>query len=315
MQLMIQSAWAESTLKTRNSQWARFINFCQDNGLQPLPAETLTVARFLVHIGTKCAYTTCNNYLSAVVMLHKFFDHESNFRESFVINLVMKGLGRKLGKAVSQKKGLTPTELLSIYHKLDLEQVNTITKWSALILAFRSLLRKSNIVQTSLDDTGMVILRSDIEFSSKGVLLKVKKTKTVQNNEYELFIPVNYVSCDGLCAARMLATHLARTPHIKEGPLFFLQSKAGWKPLRYCDLLKFLKESVCLIGLDPKEVGLNSMRRAGASYLQSLGVSLVDIMNVGDWKSLAALAYLVSPLDRKMEIEAMVSKSLDGLTI
>lgn len=29
--LIIQSAWVETTLKTRNSQWARFINFCYNN--------------------------------------------------------------------------------------------------------------------------------------------------------------------------------------------------------------------------------------------------------------------------------------------
>lgn len=313
LDIIIRSAWADSTLKTRNSQWSKFINFCRANGLNPLPADILTVARFLVNLGRTCAYTTCNNYLSAVVMLHKFFGHETSFRDSFVIGLVMKGLGPNIGKQVSQKMGLTPDDFVAIHKKLDLSDLNNITKWSALILAFRSLLRKSNLVQTSLNETGMVILRSDIDFSARGVLLKVRKSKTIQCKEYELLIPVNFIETNCLCAASMLATHLARTRHIKDGPLFFTQVGPHWRPLRYFELLKFLKDSVKLIGLDPADVGLHSMRRSGAAFLQSMGVSLVDIMNAGDWKSLAALSYLVSPLQRKQEIEDLVVARLNHI--
>lgn len=279
--LVIKSAWAESTLKTRNSQWSKFIHFCKADGLEPLPPDVLTVARYLVNRGVTCAYSTCNHDLSAIVMLHKFFDHDASFRDTFVIKLVMKGLARSIGKHVSQKMGLTPKDFIDIYEKLDLSDINTITKWSALMLAFRSLLRKSNIVQTNLKETGMVILRSDIEFSSRGVLLNVKKSKTIQYKEYQLRIPVDFVNKNCLCAATMLATHLARTPHIKDGPLFFTLIAGHWRPLRYAELLKFLKDCVRLIGLDPADVGLHSMRRSGAAFLQSMGISLVDIMNAG----------------------------------
>lgn len=261
----------------------------------------------------KCAYSTCNNDLSAIIMLHKFFGFETSFRESFVITLVMKGLARIIGKQVSQKVGLAPEDFIAIYDKLDLSDLNNITKWSALMLAFRSLLRKSNIVQTNLKETGMVILRSDIEFSPRGVLLKVNKSKTIQCKEYQLLIPVDFVSKNCLCAATMLATHLARTPHIKDGPLFFTVVAGHWRPLRYIELLNFLKDCVKLIGLDPNDVGLHSMRRSGAAFLQSMGISLVDIMNAGDWKSLAALQYLVSPIKRKREIESMVVTCINRL--
>lgn len=237
-QLDLIIKWAESTLKTRNSQWSKFINFCCANRLNPMPADILTVARFLVNRGTTCCYSTCNNDLSAIVMLHKFFGHETSFRDSFIIGLVMKGLARYIGKQVSQKVGLTPEDFMAIYYKLDLSDVNNITKWSALMLSFRSLLRKSNIVPTTLQDTGMVLLRSDVEFSSKGVLLKVRKSKTIQCKEYQLLIPVNFVKTNPLCAASMLATHLARTSHITDEPLFFTQVGTHWRPLRYGEIIE-----------------------------------------------------------------------------
>lgn len=311
---IVRSAWADSTLKTRNSQWKNFIQFCHANGLIPVPADVITVARFLVKIAANCKYTTCNNYLSAVVSLHKFFGHQGSFRDCYVIQLVLKGLGRRLGKVVDQKIGLTPVQLLQVYDHLDHSSVDTITKWTAIILSFRSLLRKSNLVQSSYKEQGMVIRRSDVEFTSQGVILHVKKTKTIQASDRVLHIPVNYVSCRKLCAATLLCTHFMRTLHETDGPLFLISSKkGGWKPLLYNDLLAFLKSSVKSIGLSPEQMGLHSLRRAGAAFLQSIGVSLVDIMNTCDWKSLAALSYMVSPIERKLVIEETVCSALSSL--
>lgn len=162
----------------------------------------------------------------------------------------------------------------------------------------------------------MVVLRSDIQFTLDGVVLNVRKTKTIQSKEYVLKIPVNYVSKPGLCAANMLASHLERTRHTSEGPLFYvLTKKDEWKPLLYGDLLSFLKDIVQLVGLSPSDVGLHSMRRAGAAYLHSLGVSPIDIMSAGDWKSLAALSYLISPLPRKQEIECISCSNLQNINV
>lgn len=314
LDLVIRSAWADSTLKTRNSQWSKYIDFCHANGLSPVPAEILTVARFLVNLASSCVFSTCNNYLSAVVALHRFLGHDAPFRESFIIKLVMKGLSRNLGTHVNRKIGLLPTDFRAIYSKLDMSDINTITKWAALMLSFRSLLRKSNLVQNTLKDPGMVVLRSDLDFGSSGVILHVRKTKTIQRREYVLDVPVNFVSSSSMCAASMLASHLNRTSHIKDGPLFLILTKNGnWQPLLYADLLRFLKTCVSLIGLNPSDVGLHSMRRSGAAFLHSLGVSLVDIMNASDWKSLAALSYLISPLSRKQEIELLASSALSSM--
>lgn len=55
------------------------------------------------------------------------------------------------------------------------------------------------------------------------------------------------------------------------------------------------------------------MRRSGVAFLHSIGVSLVDIMNAGDWRSLAALSYLISPIERKVMIESQAADALNGL--
>lgn len=285
-------------------------------GLPRCHYDIMTVAKFLVNLGLDHAYSTCNNYFSAIISLQRFFGYELKLRDSFLLQLVMKGLGRNIGKSVNQKVGLSPLELCKIYSQMRLSDVNTMTKWAALILAFRSLLRISNLVPTTRKDNTMVIMRSDVEFSLEGIKLNVRKTKTIQSKEYVLQIPEHYVNNPPLCAARMLCSHLHRTRHIKEGPLFYLLTKTGdWKPLLYGELLAFLKEVVQYIGLSPSEVDLHSMCRAGAAYLHSIGVSLIDVMNAGDWRSLAALAYLISPFSRKVEIENIACKYLEVVQI
>lgn len=236
------------------------------------------------------------------------------FRDCFVIQLVLKGLGRRLGKAVDQKISLTPMQLCDMYDYLDRSSVDVITKLTAIVLSFRSLLRKSNFVQNSYKDSGMIIMRSDVKFTSRGIILHVKKTKTIQSSDRVLHIPVHYVSSMKLCAATLLCTNFTGTPHAVDGPLFLLSDKkGGWKLLFYNDLLAFLKSSVKVLGLAPEQVGLHSLRRAGAAFLQSIGVSLVDIMNAGDWKSLAALSYSVSLLERKLVIEDRVCSALSSM--
>lgn len=181
----------------------------------------ITIARFLIHLGSTCAYSTCNNYLSGIITLHRFMGHSSDFRDYFVIKLVLKGLAKRLGTHVNQK---TCFDIVS-----------------------------------------------------------------------------------------MLSTHFFRTPQLVQGPLFYLFSKGKWSPLLYKDLLEFLKSCVSIINLDRNEVGLHSLRRSGAAFLQSINISLVDIMNSGDWKSLAALTYLVSPLSRKLTIEQQVVDQLESI--
>lgn len=311
--VIIRAAWADSTLKTCNSQWDRYIKFCRSNDLVPVPAIPTTVARFLVNLAKDCVYTTCNNYLSAIIALHKFFGYNDSFRDCFVIKLVMQGLGRYLGKTVIQKKGLTPENLAAISRLLDFSDVNNITKWAAIILSFRTLLRKSNIVQTKLNDLDMVVTRRDIDYTTQGIVIHVRKTKTLQKREYVLKIPVNYVRNKNFCAASMLLAHLERTNFTNNGPLFLIWKDKQWRPLLYKELLAFIKDCVSLIGMAPGDVGLHSLRRSGAAYLHSLGISLIDIMNAGDWHSLAALSYLLSPLERKMQIKTVVSGALDKL--
>lgn len=83
----------------------------------------------------------------------------------------------------------------------------------------------------------------------------------------------------------------------------------------YRDVLQFIKRAVLLIGLDPQNIGLHSLRRSGASFLHSIGVPLEDIRMAGDWRSMAVLLYLVNPFSRKLELESVAASALDKIYV
>ena len=85
----VSYAWSSNTLATRNSQWKKFITFCANNGLQPVPADHRTVCRFLVWLARNAKFLTVNNYLSAICVLHKYYDFDVDYRDSFLIKLVL----------------------------------------------------------------------------------------------------------------------------------------------------------------------------------------------------------------------------------
>lgn len=159
MSELIGLAWSANTLATRNSQWRKYIEFCSSMSLQPVPAEPLTVARYLVKLSSSCKYNTINNYLSAICVLHRYYGYPAEFRDFFLIKMVLSGIKSRYGAAVTPKVSLSLNQLRLMYSLLPNTELNEIL-WTVLIFSFRTLLRKSNIVPCP--NTTHTLRRSDI---------------------------------------------------------------------------------------------------------------------------------------------------------
>ena len=308
----IGCAWSMNTLATRNSQWKKFILICSSNGLQPLPADHRMVARFLVWMACDAKYSTVNNYLSAISVLHKYYGFDGDFRSSFLIKLVLQGIKRQLGAQVAHKLPFSVQQLREMYGTFDHTDELMFALWAVMVFCFRTLLRKSNVLPDATGKLHHVIQRSDIDFQDWGMLVRVKSTKTVQFQEYALEIPVHYVSDRAFCAVSMVKEHFEQFPAPPESPLFLRRSDQGVAPVLYGDLLLFIKKLSSRIGLDQTKYGSHSMRRSGAQFLHELKVPLSDIMSLGDWASMSVLSYLVTPEIRKHAIQGSVGLALSA---
>lgn len=127
-----------------------------------------------------------------------------------------------------------------------------------------------------------------------GAIITVGSTKMLRYRERLLRIPLSWANDNCVCVVSMLIKHFTMCPASPNSPLFLKRVRGGLVPIQYSELLRFIKNCVSSIGLDPRQVGFHSMRRSRATYLHGLGVPLVDIKLHGDWKSLAVLQYLVT---------------------
>ena len=301
-------AWSDNTLKSRNSQWKKYFEFCITMGLPALPADVSTIARFLVYLSRTCKFSTINNYLSAINVVHKYHGYDIDFRKFYLTQLIIKGLKRQLGTKVDQSRPFSKDELICMYMNMDHASEIDLVLWSAVILSFRTLLRKSNYVPDSLKDMPHVLRREDVTFFDWGMELRVSSSKTIQHKQYVLTIPVRYVMDKRFCAVAALLYHFKHYPAGEREPLF-INPKTG-KPLIYRDLLAFIKRLATSIGIVDSRVGCHSLRRSGAAFMHSIGVPLEDIMSIGDWRSMAVLSYLATPMSRKKYIQDCVAEKL-----
>lgn len=303
----IASAWSRNTMLTRNSQWKSFLTFCVDNQLKGLPADDLTIARFLLFKARTVKYSTINNYLSAICTLHRYYGFSADYRGKFFIKMVLDGLKSNLGQSVSQKSSLTIDQMTKMYEYVDKTNVKEMLMWCSLALAFRTLLRKSNLLpEKESTEYEHVILKRDIRRTDSGYEISVYSSKTIRNRSKVLRIPIMRSGNSPMCGAGAIDYCLKFSNGRDDQPLFVYDNK----PICYWQVLKFLKTLVGYIGLDPADAGLHSMRRSGAQFLQKIGVSLSDIMFMGDWGSLAVLSYLVTNFDRKLEIERIAAAAI-----
>lgn len=302
----ITAAWSKNTIATRNSQWRSFLGFCNEHQLTALPASDLTVARFMLFKAKSVKFVTINNYLSAIVSLHRYYGFKAGFRESYFIKTVLEGLKSILGMEVNQKVALSVDDLLAMHNHVHSGWGKNRIMWYALVVSFKTMLRKSNLLPEKGAENNHLVVRRDVEKTEQGYNINVYSSKTLKYRKRVLKIPLVEALGSPLCGVNALAACLQREPAQSDSPIFMFKGT----PIYYADVLKYLKTLVSMIGGNPEDVGLHSLRRSGALFLQSLGVPLEEIMYMGDWASLAVLDYLVTTFDRKVSIEKMVSQHL-----
>ena len=106
----LESVLADNTRRTYDAQWRIFTGWCDQVGLSPLPAEPLTVARYLA---AGASIATIRLATSAITKAHEWAKLESPCRDPGV-RASLKGWGRRLAKPQRQSGALTADVLAVI---------------------------------------------------------------------------------------------------------------------------------------------------------------------------------------------------------
>ena len=110
----LESVLSDNTRRVYQTQWKLFDEWCGEMGLHSLPAEPLTVARYLAaRAGSGASIATMRLATSAITKAHEWAGQESPCKDRGV-RASFKGWGRRLAKPQRQAGALTADVLAVI---------------------------------------------------------------------------------------------------------------------------------------------------------------------------------------------------------
>ena len=110
----LEAVLSDNTRRVYGTQWRLFESWCGDVDLCSMPAEPLTVARYLaVRAGSGASIATLRLATSAIAKVHEWAGHDSPGRDRGVRE-ALKGWGRRLARPQRQAGALTADVLAVI---------------------------------------------------------------------------------------------------------------------------------------------------------------------------------------------------------
>jgi len=305
--------FAETTKSTYSSQFKSFINFCRDQGLQPVPANNTTLTRYVAFLARTKVYSTIMQYLNIIRIIHLECGIPNPLRDNWYLKSVTQGIKRGKGNTSNQKTPILPQHLLYIYKLLNVQHLKDLQIWATILCAFFGLLRIGNITCSKQPNC---IHRSDVTVTPKGLILKVTYSKTIQYRERCHYVVLPYIKGHPLCPTSPLLRFMSLTTSCSDDvPLFSIPNVTG-KPCSPLTTSLFRRR---LSGLTSKCPGLSgssthSLRRGGATWLLTSGVPVATIKILGDWKSDAIFKYLLPDTNSKFQLFTIPCSKLQKTT-
>jgi hypothetical protein len=128
-----------ATQKTYRSQIRRYLPFCLDYDLCPLPALNETVICYDVYLSRHISANSILNYLNVIRLLHLEAGLPNLLEQNNQLNMVKRGICREKGVAPVQKAPITLGILRSIYGVLDLTKPSDLAFMAASLVASMAL--------------------------------------------------------------------------------------------------------------------------------------------------------------------------------
>ena len=296
--------FAKSTQNTHRIQLSAYEDFLRLFRL-PMSSKTDHICLYITYLARRLSFSSIRQYVSA---LHGMLldaglagvDYDSDEYKA-----CLAGIKRTLGMAVVQAPPLLPTHLCRMFQNLSLSKDNVAVR-AAILVCFRGLLRQNQI-------TGPVgaLTRRDFRFSSSGLEILVRTSKTIQFREKVLVVPIVPLKKLELCPVYWIQRHFREIPAKDSDQAFRLSYGAGSVPLTYPVFLSTMRLWAKRGGISG-QLSTHSLRRGGATFFRNCGASIFQIEARGDWVSNSVFRYLDVSLREKWLLDRQIAKVLDS---
>ena len=250
------------------------------------------------------APSSISNYVSALWSHHRGLGLESHALD-YRLQQTLKGIRRlgRHGRIVRHPFSLE--DLKSIYATLNTILPNDLVFWSAVTLAYRSLLRKCHYTPSP-----HTLRWRNVSIYPDHLVLIIPSSKTNQFSSNPHRIVLNSFQGSYLCPVKWI-TELSRAHSpLEDDFIFRLPHPGGFVPMDYAWFNTRLKLAASNIGLSPVSVSSHSLRHGGASFMASLGSPMMDITARGGWSSSAIFRYLHHSIDSLRSMDKLISERL-----
>lgn len=162
---------SENTKRSYASDFKGFTAWCEAQGVSHMPAEPVTVARYvawLADIGRKAS--TISRQTAAIRYAHKIkgFEPPTNVEG---VKAVVRGIRRKLGTAPKQKAPATADAITDMLAQIPDDTLTGKRDRALLLLGFAAAMRRSELVALDVED---------LEVAPEGIRVHIRRSKTDQ---------------------------------------------------------------------------------------------------------------------------------------
>jgi site-specific recombinase XerD len=269
---------ARSTWTAYDSDLRQFGAWCDEHGLDALPAVPLTVARYLADVQVELKPSTLRRRLAAISVAHQLAGHPTPTRDP-AVRAVWSGIRRRHGVA-PRKMRAARTQLIRAMLAPFEDRLADHRDRVLLLFGFAGALRRSELV--GLD-------AADVREDEHGLRVRIGRSKTDQDAEGRQ-VGLPYGSHPATCPVRAWRAWLAASG-ITSGPAFRGIDRHGRLSARRLStraVADIVKRRAAAAGLAGPFAG-HSMRAGFATEGYAAGTPELAIMRHGRWKSASVM--------------------------
>lgn len=210
---MIKSK-SESTRRAYRADWKYFVQWCEQEGLQSMPAQIPTIAGYMIYLSKTHKAATLDRKILSIKQAHAFYGHPIDKNDT-ILRDTMIGIKNTIGTTQTTKAPILTEDLkCMVSHCGD----NLIGKRNRalFLLGFSGAFRRSELVS---------LKGKDLKFTDNGLEVTLRKSKTDQQGK-GCVVPIPYGSNFETCPVRSMKKWLDSSG-IVDGFIFPSITKSG----------------------------------------------------------------------------------------
>lgn len=271
----IAHAKAHNTLEAYRKDFTDFCTFCNNNGLEALPASPETVTVYLVSLADNHKVSTLERRIASISQAHQAAGYATPTSD-IQIRVLMQGIRRTKGTAQEGKAPAVTADIKAMVNTLS-DNLLGIRDRALLLVGFAGGFRRSELVSLDVED---------LNFTREGLIINIRHSKTDQEGKGRK-VGIPYGSNCNTCPVRSLQLWLEESG-ITSGPVFRSVNRHGnLQEGRLSDkgVAIIIKRCAEAAGLDASKYSGHSLRAGLATSAAMNGASERAIMNQTGHKS------------------------------